>query len=368
MEIGRAGKLSTYEKELYTKKIIGLSITAFLMLVFISFFIIVNYTSLLERKVFEYIADTQGYELSYSNTYELLSSKNADQGNYIQLSDKDNNIYILFRYDETSTELIEIVDNISNTSKMYAVTPIVNENNKIKTEKDIINNIDKEFSPLGSASVISGRKNTGGGYSIIAIDNIMNQHRINYKSNLLTDKETVQEYSNRLSNNGVLAVSQWFNHRNTINYQLAILKALVETSNDGDTSGQILYSGGDRVNEVINEISIIKVGDSTIAVDKQPDEEDIDKKSIDDSLNGFIGSKEEILETYSNIQFSTYTSLIINSEKSASDLDSKSIDSNHESSGVIIGACENTNKAIDKMSSTLELLIIISYLEKTLLL
>ena len=70
MEIGKAGQLSTYEKEYYTKKAIGLSITAFLLIFLISFFIIANYTSLFERKIFEGIANKYGYTLSYSNTYE----------------------------------------------------------------------------------------------------------------------------------------------------------------------------------------------------------------------------------------------------------------------------------------------------------
>ena len=263
MEIGRAGKLSTYEKEYYTKKAIGLSITAFLLILFISFFIIANYTSLFERKIFEGIADRYGYKLSYSNTYEVLASKNTDQGNYIQLSDAENQIYILFRFDENSTELVEIFDNVTNTKSLYAVTTQVSDNNRIRSEEEILFNIDREFNPLNSTSVKGNKNNIGGGYSIVKLDTVMSQHRIEYMSNLL---RSISEHNNKKGSENramvseeVLTIKNWFNYNNSINYQLGILKDIVETEAHYNSDTQIVYSGGAE-----SEVTIIDdVNDST---------------------------------------------------------------------------------------------------------
>lgn len=370
MEIGKAGQLSTYEKEYYTKKAIGLSITAFLFIFLISFFIIANYTSLFERKIFEGIANKYRYTLSYSNTYEVLASKNADQGNYIQLSDPENQIYILFRFDENSTELVEIFDDVTNTKSLYAVTTTVDDRNKIRSEEEILYNIDKEFNPLNSTGVKGNVNNIGGGYSIIKLDTVMNQHRIEYMSNLL---KNISEHSAKDSehtvmvSDEVLAVKNWFNYSNSINYQLGILKAIVETEAHYNNGTQIIYSG-----EASSNVKIIEeANDATSTEETETIEEEVkteDKSTIDKSLEGFINNKEDILAEYGNMTFSTYTSLILSNSDTKDSLLGDNKSQVKEPNGIIIGTCINKSESIDKMTTTMNLLIIISYLERTILL
>ena len=375
MEIGRADKLSTHEREYYVKKAIGLGITAFMLILFISFFIIANYTSLFERKIFEEIAEKYGYKLSYSNTYEVLASKNADQGNYIQLSDEENQIYILFRFDEDSVELVEIFDSVTNTKNLYAITTKVTDENRIRTEEEILVNIDKEFNPLNSTSVKGNANNIGGGYSILNIDSVMNQHRIEYMSNLL---KTISESNKKVSENKsmtseeVLSVKNWFNYSNSINYQLGILKAIVETEAEYDSSNQILYSGNDASSEVtiigdVGDATDIDSLDETDIASSSEENSKKDENTIDKSLEGFISNREELVEEYGNTEFSTYTSLVLSNETNIR-LDKDKEEDLSKPNGVIIGTCINKDSSISKMSATINLLIIISYLERTLLL
>lgn len=373
MEVGKAGQLSTYEKEYYMKKVIGLSITAFLLIFLISFFIIVNYTSLLERKIFEGIADRYGYTLSYSNTYELLSSKNADQGNYIQLSDPDNQIYILFRFDETSTKLVEIFDDVTDTKSLYAVTTTVDDKNKLRSEEEILYNIDKEFNPLNSTSVKGNANNIGGGYSIVKLDTVMNQHRIEYMSNLLrniSNHSTKNDKNNTMASDDVLAVKNWFNYSNSINYQLGILKAIVETEAQYDNEKEIIYSGGGSSSNVT---IFDNVGDSTdpnteSTIETSETTEEETNNTIDKSLEGFINNKDDILKEYGNVEFSTYTSLILSNSNTSEALFNDKKSQVEKPNGIIIGTCVNKAESVEKMSTTMNLLIIISYLERTILL
>ncbi len=370
MEIGKAGQLSTYEKEYYTKKAIGLSITAFLLIFLISFFIIANYTSLFERKIFEGIANKYGYTLSYSNTYEILASKNADQGNYIQLSDTENQIYILFRFDENSTELVEIFDDVTNTKSLYAVTTTVDDRNKIRSEEEILYNIDKELNPLNSTGVKGNVNNVGGGYSIVKLDTVMNQHRIEYMSNLLKNisEHSVEDNEHTVMvSDEVLAVKNWFNYSNSINYQLGILKAIVETEAYYNNGTQIIYSGG-----ASSDVKIIEeANDATSTEETETIEEEVkteDKSTIDKSLEGFINNKEDIIAEYGNMTFSTYTSLILSNSDTKDSLLGDNKSQVTEPNGIIIGTCLNKAESIDKMTTTMNLLIIISYLERTILL
>lgn len=370
MEIGKAGQLSTYEKEYYTKKAIGLSITAFLLIFLISFFIIANYTSLFEREIFEGIANKYGYTLSYSNTYEILASKNADQGNYIQLSDPENQIYILFRFDENSTELVEIFDDVTNTKSLCAVTTTVDDRNKIRSEEEILYNIDKEFNPLNSTGVKGNVNNVGGGYSIVKLDTVMNQHRIEYMSNLLKNisEHSVEDNEHTVMvSDEVLAVKNWFNYSNSINYQLGILKAIVETEAYYNNGTQIIYSGG-----ASSDVKIIEeANDATSTEETETIEEEVkteDKSTIDKSLEGFINNKEDIIAEYGNMTFSTYTSLILSNSDTKDSLLGDNKSQVTEPNGIIIGTCMNKAESIDKMTTTMNLLIIISYLERTILL
>lgn len=372
MEVGRAGKLSTFEREYYTKKAIGLSITAFLLILIFSFFIIANYTSLFERKLFEHIADKYGYKLSYSNTYEIWASKNADQGNYIQLADPENEIYILFRFDEDSVELVEIIDGVTNTKSLYAITTNVSKDNIIRSEEEILYNIDKEFNPLNSTSVSGNKSNIGGGYSIIKLDTVMNQHRIEYMSNLLKSISEHSKVNSSMSTDEVLSIKNWFNYSNSINYQLGILKDIVETKASYSSNTQIFYSGGTAGSEV--PIPIIEsVGDAT-STDKEDTSENNKKiwsekiDTVDKSLEGFISNRDEIISEYGDIQFSTYTSVILSNSELSESLLSKDTEKLSNPNGVIIGTCINKEKSINKMTETMNLLIVISYLERTILL
>lgn len=372
MEVGRAGKLSTYEKEYYTKKAIGLSITAFLLIIFISFFIIANYTSLFERNIFEWVANKYGYNLSYSNTYEILASKNADQGNYIQLSDPENQIYILFRFDENSTELVEIIDGVTNTKSLYAITTTVSDENRIRSEEEILFNIDMEFNPLNSTSVCGNSSNVGGGYSIVKLDTVMNQHRIEYMSNLLRN---ISEHNKKDNENTVMvsedaiSIKNWFNYSNSINYQLGILKAIVETEAHYSNDTQIVYSGGaDSEVTIIDSVGDATSQDGTEEVEEIEETKEEESNTIDKSLEGFISNRDEIISEYGNIQFSTYTSLILSNEDTPESILGTDTEKVTKPNGVIIGTCVNKDSSVAKMSETMNLLIIISYLERTILL
>lgn len=373
MEIGSVGELSTYEKEYYTKKAISLSITAFILICTISAFIIANYTSLFERKVFERIATKYEYELSYSNNYELLDNDNAKQGNYIQLTDKENGIYILFRYDEDSAKIIEVVDDITNNASLYEVSTTIEDGKRIKSEEEIIYNIDKEFNSLNKLGLSSTRNSTGGGYSITKIDNIMGQHRINYMSNLLSSVNEHSDMTSATSTEHVLAVKNWFDYDNSINYQLGILKEIVETEAEYDSSVTIMYSGDTSENG--SSATIIGASDSTSDTmdcidDTEETETDTEtctnEASIDKSLEGFIGDKEALVEKYGDSVYSTYTSMIINSSTESDGL--LSSDTVTLTDGIIIGTCINSEESINKMTSTMNVLVIVSYLERTIIL
>lgn len=377
MEIGNSHKLSTYEKEFYTRKAISLLTTALLIIFAIAYYIIANCTSLFEQKIFSHLADKYGYELSYSNTYEVWDNDNAKQGNYIQLADRDNNIYIMFRYDETNEKLNKIIGNMSKPSSLYSITTKVDTNKKIKSEEDILSNINKEFSPLGETSVKGNSKSTGGGYSIVKLDTVMNQHRIEYTSNLLKDISEQSEKDKSTKSMTSKQIKNWFNYGNSINYQLNILKSLVETKSTDKDNSNIMY--GDETG--VSDATIIEnVGDSTDsnsenteATDSNSENSEVTSESSDSvsgSLDGFINNKEDILKKYGNAKYTTYTSLILSNDNKDSDsLENLFNDKKSDaSSGVIIGTCINDESSIEKMTTTMNILIVLSYLEKTILL
>jgi hypothetical protein len=367
MEIGKRGRLSTYEQEYYTRKAISLLITTILVLAIMCFMVVANYTSLLERNLFQHIADKYGYTLSYSSAYELLSSDNSEEGNYIQLSDEENGIYILFRYDEDSKELVEIIDEVTNTSSIYAVKTTVSKDKTIQTEESIINNIDKEFNPLNPNDVKDGRDNIGGGYSIVKLDTVMSQHRVDFTSNLLSNLKnyTSSKKYNLASSEDILSVTKWIDSSKSINYHLSILKSIVETrSDDNGTDYQIVYSGSSGNGKIVTAGDI----DDTESTEVETETKEIE--TIDKSLEGFISNREEILKKYSSAGFSTYTSIILNqAEKADSIFDIKLFSRTSDTpDGVIIGTCLNNDEAIEKMTTTMNYLIIVSYLESTLIL
>lgn len=382
MEIGNSHKLSTYEKEFYTRKAISLLTTALLIIFAIAYYIIANCTSLFEQKIFSHLANKYGYELSYSNTYEVWDNDNAKQGNYIQLADRDNNIYIMFRYDETNEKLNKIIGNMSKPSSLYSITTKVDTNKKIKSEEDILSNINKEFSPLGETSVKGNSKSTGGGYSIVKLDTVMNQHRIEYTSNLLKDISEQSEKDKSTKSMTSKQIKNWFNYGNSINYQLNILKSLVETKSTDKDNSNIMYG-----NETgVSDATIIEnVGDSTDnsnnnssdneskATDNNSENTEATETtsdSVSGSLDGFINNKEDILKKYGDAKYTTYTSLILSSDNKDSDsLENLFNDKKSDaSSGVIIGTCINDESSIEKMTTTMNILIVLSYLEKTILL
>lgn len=381
MEIGNSHRLSTYEKEFYTRKAISLITTALLIIFAVSYYIIANCTSLFEQKIFSHLADKYGYELSYSNTYEVWDNDNAKQGNYIQLADRDNDIYIMFRYDETNEKLNKIIGNMSKPSSLYSITTKVDTNKKIKSEEDILSNINKEFSPLGETSVRGNGKSTGGGYSIVKLDTIMNQHRIEYTSNLLKDISEQSKKDNSTKAMTSKQIKNWFNYGNSINYQLNILKSLVETKSTDKDNSNIMYG-----NETgVSDATIIEnVGDSTdnssevtdnSSENESDDTEETSESSdtsdgVSGSLDGFINNKEDILKKYGDAKYTTYTSLILSSDSKDSDsLENLFNDKKSDvSSGVIIGTCINDESSIEKMTTTMNILIVLSYLEKTILL
>ena len=371
MEIGNSHRLSTYEKEFYTRKAISLITTALLIIFAVSYYIIANCTSLFEQKIFSHLADKYGYELSYSNTYEIWDNDNAKQGNYIQLADRDNDIYIMFRYDETNEKLNKIIGNMSKPSSLYSITTKVDNNKKIKSEEDILSNINKEFSPLGETSVKGNSKSTGGGYSIVKLDTVMNQHRIEYTSNLLKDISEQSKKDNSTKSMTSKQIKNWFNYGNSINYQLNILKSLVETKATDKDNSNIMYGAETGVSDAT---IIENVGDST---DNSSENESDDTEETSDtsdgvssSLDGFINNKEDILKKYGDAKYTTYTSLILSSDSTDSDsLENLFNDKKSDaSSGVIIGTCINDESSIEKMTTTMNILIVLSYLEKTILL
>ena len=93
-----------------------------------------------------------------------------------------------------------------------------------------------------------------------------------------------------------------------------------------------------------------------------------DKSTIDKSLEGFINNKEDIIAEYGNMTFSTYTSLILSNSDTKDSLLGDNKSQVTEPNGIIIGTCLNKAESIDKMTTTMNLLIIISYLERTILL
>lgn len=378
MEIGNSHKLSTYEKEFYTRKAISLITTALLIIFAVSYYIIANCTSLFEQKIFSHLADKYGYELSYSNTYEVWDNDNAKQGNYIQLADRDNDIYIMFRYDETNEKLNKIIGNMSKPSSLYSITTKVDTNKKIKSEEDILSNINKEFSPLGETSVKGNSKSTGGGYSIVKLDTVMNQHRIEYTSNLLKDISEQSKKDNSTKSMTSKQIKNWFNYGNSINYQLNILKSLVETKATDKDNSNIMYGGETGVSDAT---IIENVGDSTdnssnnesnSSENESENSENTEATSegVSCSLDGFINNKEDILKKYGDAKYTTYTSLILSSDSKDSDsLENLFNDKKSDvSSGVIIGTCINDESSIEKMTTTMNILIVLSYLEKTILL
>lgn len=333
MEIGSRNELSAYEIGYYTRKAIWLTITAVLLTIVLSYILIANYTSLIERKSFKHIADKYNYELSYSNIYELLSSDNTREGNYIQLADYENQIYILFRYDE-ETEILKGIDDNTHKDSFYAISK--EETNNIKSENSILRNIDKEFNQLSQIGVKGNTESTGGGYSIVLIDTINKQHRICYTNNLLNRKEKKE-----VTNKEVYKVQQLFNYDESINYKLGILKSIVETeNNDSSLNGRIYYTGEGRDNK-----------------------ENENKDQKDDNLKGFVTNNEKYMKEYDSKRYTTYNTIILNPDSNILHSGSP----NDTNSGVIIGTCNNNSESISKMESTINIIIKIALLEKTML-
>lgn len=395
MEIGKVGELSTYEKQYYTRKVISLSITAFILIVVLVFVTIVNYTSLFERKMFQHIADKYGYELSYSNAYELWAKDNAKQGNYIELSDPKNNIYILFRYDEKNTEVVKNIGSNSKENKFYRVNTPEPENN-IQNEKVILNNINTEFGTTSNLSVTKDKANIGTGYNIVKMDSIMKQHRIDYVNNLLTDnkKQSKQSSNSKIKidlnknkkistvkNKKTISLDKWFKYNNTINYKLAILKSVAETPSEsvGLTGPSINFAEENSAynNKVTTVIKVKESGNKEKAEKKDAKKNKKNtskspKSNVDAALQGFINDKENLVNEYGSSKYSTYTSMILSSNNKKENEWEKIFVSGETSKGycrgIIIGTCENNDVAKQKMETTLNLLVIVSYLERTIIL
>lgn len=372
MEIGRKEKYAYYEKQLYYRKVTILIILIIITVSLLSSLIIANYTSVFERGIFEKIAKKYGYELSYNNVYEVLASNNKSQGNYIQLTDKENGIYILFRYDEDTTELFRGIDGADE--KFYAVTSRKEQYNKLQNEGSILINIDKEFNPKYDTGVDPSRVRIGRGYSITALDMIMGQHRIEFLSNfdigVNRNRPSTQLYGE------TVPVSKWFNYENSSSYSLNILKQLVETPTSSDESGTVYFNGG--ASDVTQYI--VSVGDETAGIRAEvigdtytePEPELTARDlNIDNGLDSFIGNMDDNVKHYGNSSYSTFTTIILNESSSGTGILNDTVNlggKNRHVNGVIIAVCDNNDKSIEKLQYTLSELIVVMYLEKTIIL
>ena len=375
----RADILSTDEKIQRFRKVFMTSIIAITLLFVISWYILANYTSVVEQIIFNQIADKYGYELSYNNTYSNIDSLNKKQGNYIRLTDKENNIHILFRYSENNN--IKIIDDVINNiykTELYASD--IDDSN-IQSKEEIIENIDKEFNWLNSGTVSEDSNKLGGGYSLINVGTILNQHNISYESNLLSQNKP----SNDKDDNS-LELSNIIKYSNSINAKLDILKAIVETESSIEDDAVIIYNGS---TSIYDDSDII---DSTSNKTETNRQENSDK--INGTLDNFVENKDNIKDKLqnngNNEQYSTYTELILStnitadandSVSNSKDKDAKDLIFNGilfdglnttgntiKNDGIIIGVCTRNNESINKLNKTLDILAIIQFLERTIIL
>ena len=173
MFINKRGSTETYEEECNNvRKVNRVLIITIIGVFILTIILAANNTSIVERKLFNLIADGANYELSYSNIYEDLAIDNNRQGNYIQLSDEELGIYILFRYDE------DISLESLNKQGMYTVKKQIEDMKKLQDSDTMLMNIDRTFNRIYS-------NNVGGDYKVIKIGIDSNNKRIELKKVLL---------------------------------------------------------------------------------------------------------------------------------------------------------------------------------------
>ena len=373
MEIGKKEKYAYFEKQYYARRLTILIILTIIVILLLSLFIIANYTSVFERSIFNNIASRHNLDLSYSNIYELSSADNKEQGNYIQLTDESNGIYILFRYDEDGSEIFKNIDNGGN-NKFYVVNTKRQYSNIIQSEDSILSNIDTEFNNLNKLDIESNRTSIGGGYTISSLDTVMGQHRITYLSNMYTELQNRIKHSDLEPNNDdtIMPVRNWFNYENNPSYMISILKSLVEAEPRENNNTSVKYNG--EVKDVT--AYIMSAGDETagivpeVNVVKDNAKEDIRPQTLEDTLETFVDDIDENIEKYNSTEsYSTYNVVILNVENGSGIMNnSTTIGSGSTINGVIIGICNNDTTAINKMNNIINELIYIQHLERTIIL
>ena len=217
MFINKRGSTETYEEECSNvRKVNRVLIITIIGVFILTIILAANNTSIVERKLFNLIADGANYELSYSNIYEDLAIDNNRQGNYIQLSDEELGIYVLFRYDE------DISLESLNKQGMYTVKKQIEDMKKLQDSDTMLMNIDRTFNRIYS-------NNVGGDYKVIKIGIDSNNKRIELKSNLLSSVG-VGNLGKQRKIKKASEVTKWFSYTGSKAYMLRQLKNIVENS------------------------------------------------------------------------------------------------------------------------------------------
>ena len=117
------------------------------------FYLLANHTNVIEKLLIKVIAATDGYSCSFD-------------GEYFQLVDNDETINILYRYDEQNLETYIDKNKISNAG-LYVVK--AEHDNKIKSEHDILFNIENQFNDFKIKHTLG----YGGGYTLQNIQTVI---------------------------------------------------------------------------------------------------------------------------------------------------------------------------------------------------
>lgn len=217
MFINKRGSTETYEEERSNvRKVNRVLIIAIILIFVLTLILAANNTSMIERKLFNLISDGAKYELSYSNIYEDLAVDNNRQGNYIQLSDEEMGIYVLFRYDEDIN-----LENL-NRQGMYTVKKQIEDMKKLQNSDIMLMNIDRTFNRIYN-------NNVGGDYKVTKIGTDSNNKRIVLKSNLLSSVG-VGNLGRQRKIKKASEVTKWFSYTGSKAYMLRKLKDIVENS------------------------------------------------------------------------------------------------------------------------------------------
>lgn len=305
------------------KLIIYMTILIFVIVALI-FYMLTNYTTVIEESLLKVIATTDGYEYNYDGDYFTL--KKYDDNN-------EEVANIIYRYDEENFSTFIDKNKKSNTG-LYVAN--VAKDDSIQSENNVLLNIENEFDDFK----LRQTDGYGGGYTIQSIHKVFNFHRIVYKSNLPVDRDD-------------------------------ILKNIIELE-PIDTSSIIYYHGDEETFSDILEKEYLDKKERELiqrGLSGEILKEELEKEKYRYEAINRKDKLDELSEEQPTQEYSTYNMIVLAPE-SEQELSINS-DNNYyvnDNTGAIVGCCINDDEISSKMRWTIYKIEVITLLQKTILL